>query len=71
LADLFRVARERAAHPRCRRPYLPKEVGHSIPEPLNGHAAPQSNDVEVDTQGLIYVIDRLQGFDILEFDDAR
>ena len=52
-------------------PYLPKEVGHSIPEPLNGHAAPQSNDVEVDTQGLIYVIDRLQGFDILEFDDAR
>jgi hypothetical protein len=38
---------------------------------VNGHAAPQSNDVEVDTQGLIYVVDRLQGFDILEFDGAR
>ena len=46
---------------------LPKEVGHFIPEPVNGHAAPQSNDVEVDGRGLIYVIDRLAGFDILEY----
>jgi hypothetical protein len=38
---------------------------------VNGHAAPQSNDVEVDTRGLIYVIDRGQGFDILEFEGAR
>jgi hypothetical protein len=38
---------------------------------VNGHAAPQSNDVEVDTRGLIYVIDRLAGFDILEFEGAR
>jgi len=52
-------------------PYLPKEVGHFMPEPVNGHKAPQSNDVEVDTRGLIYVIDRLQGFDILEFDGSR
>ena len=48
-------------------PYLPKEVGHFIPEPVNGQPAPQSNDVEVDRRGLIYVIDRLQGFDILEY----
>jgi hypothetical protein len=38
---------------------------------VNGHLAPQSNDVDVDTRGLIYVIDRLQGFDILEFDGSR
>ena len=48
-------------------PYLPQEVGHFVPEPVNGQPAPQSNDVEVDARGLIYVIDRLQGFDILEF----
>lgn len=52
-------------------PYLPKEVGHFIPQPVNGHPAPQSNDLEVDTRGLIYAIDRRQGFDILEFDGAR
>jgi hypothetical protein len=33
--------------------------------------APQSNDVDLDTRGLIYLIDRLQGFDILEFDGSR
>jgi hypothetical protein len=38
---------------------------------VNGQRAPQSNDVEVDTRGLIYVIDRVQGFDILEFEGAR
>jgi hypothetical protein len=48
-------------------PFLPKEVGHFIPEPVNGHAAPQSNDVDVDARGLIYMIDRLAGFDILEY----
>jgi hypothetical protein len=30
----------------------------------------RSNGVEADTQGLISVIDRLQGFDILEFDGS-
>jgi hypothetical protein len=48
-------------------PYLPQEVGHFIPEPVNGQLAPQSNDVDVDARGLIYVTDRLAGFDILEF----
>jgi hypothetical protein len=48
-------------------PFLPREVGHFIPEPVNGHAAPQSNDVDVDNRGLIYVIDRLAGFDVLEY----
>ncbi|HEX6141126.1 MAG TPA: hypothetical protein VFZ01_00285 [Geminicoccaceae bacterium] len=48
-------------------PFTPKEVGHFIPEPLAGRKAPQSNDVDVDRSGLIHVIDRLQGYDILEF----
>ncbi len=52
-------------------PFLPKEVGHFIPEPVGGQASPQSNDVEVDGRGLIYLIDRNVGFDILEFEGSR
>jgi hypothetical protein len=48
-------------------PFLPKEVGHFIPEPVDGYPAPQSNDVDVDRNGLIYVIDRNAGFDVLEY----
>jgi hypothetical protein len=48
-------------------PTLPKEVGHFIPEPVAGQPAPQTNDVTLDDRGLIYLIDRLEGFDILEY----
>ena len=48
-------------------PAAPQEVGHFIPEPAAGKAAPQSNDVDVDRRGLIYLGDRYAGFDILEF----
>ncbi|HET7731567.1 MAG TPA: hypothetical protein VFK48_16210 [Usitatibacter sp.] len=47
-------------------PALPVEVGHFIPEPSGGQSSPQSNDVEVDSRGLIYLLDRNQGLDILE-----
>jgi hypothetical protein len=47
-------------------PAAPREVGCFIPEPAGGHAAPQSNDVMLDGRGLIYMVDRLCGFDILE-----
>ena len=47
-------------------PARPEEIGYFIPEPRAGHAAPQSNDVEVDGRGLIYLFDRDMGFDILE-----
>ncbi len=47
-------------------PFLPTEVAHFIPEPVNGEASPQSNDVDVDENGLIYLLDRNNGFDILE-----
>jgi hypothetical protein len=49
-------------------PLSPREVGHFIPEPVAGRPAPQSNDVALDDRGLIYVIDRHVGFDILQFE---
>jgi hypothetical protein len=49
-------------------PSAPREVGHYIPEPAAGKACPQSNDVDVDERGLIYLGDRYAGFDILEFE---
>ena len=48
-------------------PSSPREVGYFIPEPVAGHKAPQSNDVMLDDRGLIYMVDRLNGFDVLEF----
>jgi len=48
-------------------PGAPREVGYFIPDPVGGQPAPQSNDVVLDTRGLIYMVDRHIGFDILEF----
>lgn len=46
-------------------PHLPVEVAHyMMPGPTG--APPQSNDVDVDDHGLIYVLDRNRGLDILE-----
>lgn len=47
-------------------PLQPTEIGHYIPEPVAGNPSPQSNDVDVDEDGLIYLIDRNVGFDVLE-----
>jgi hypothetical protein len=52
-------------------PSSPREVGFFIPEPAGGRPAPQSNDVMLDQRGLIYVVDRHIGFDVLEFDGGR
>ena len=52
-------------------PSSPREVGFFIPEPAGGRPAPQSNDVVLDQRGLIYVVDRHVGFDVLEFDGGR
>ncbi len=46
-------------------PLLPVEVAHFM-EPGPDGAAPQSNDVDVDDRGLIYLLDRNRGLDILE-----
>jgi hypothetical protein len=51
-----------------KRPSEPREVGYYIPEPYGGEPAPQSNDVAVGDDGLIYLIDRNRGLDILQFD---
>jgi hypothetical protein len=48
-------------------PFSPTEIGSFIPAPRAGFDAPQSNDVCVDERGLIYLLDRNAGFDILEF----
>jgi hypothetical protein len=47
-------------------PYRPEEVGYFIPDPAAGQRSAQSNDVFYDGQGLLYVIDRHGGLDILE-----
>jgi hypothetical protein len=49
-------------------PLAPREVGFYIPEPVKGAPAPQTNDVDTDSRGLVYIVDRFTGFDILEFD---
>jgi hypothetical protein len=49
-------------------PYQPREVGHYIRKPGRGERFAQSNDVFVGEGGLIYVIDRVQGLDILRLD---
>jgi hypothetical protein len=48
-------------------PLHPHEIGYFIPEPAAGKSAPQTNDVALDDRGLIYIIDRWVGFDVLEF----
>ncbi len=48
-------------------PLAPQEVGSFVPEPAAGQPAPQSNDVYVDDRGLIHLVDRNVGYDILEF----
>ena len=47
-------------------PTAPEEVGYYIPQPAPGKAAPQTNDVTLDDRGLIYIVDRYAGFEILE-----
>jgi hypothetical protein len=49
-------------------PESPREIGHFIPQPAAGKPAPQSNDVALDERGLIYMVDRHVGFDILEYE---
>jgi hypothetical protein len=49
-------------------PLVPREVGYFMPEPVAGRTAPQSNDVALDARGLITMVDRNVGFDVLEFE---
>jgi hypothetical protein len=52
-------------------PLRPCEIGYFIPEPAAGRPAPQSNDVTLDDRGLIHMVDRHVGFDILQYEGSR
>jgi hypothetical protein len=47
-------------------PYRPRELGHFLPDAPAGQARPSSNDVTIDDRGIIYLIDRVHGVDIIE-----
>lgn len=49
-------------------PTAPEEVGFFVPEPLGAEPAPQSNDVAVGEDGVIYLLDRNRGLHVLAFD---
>jgi hypothetical protein len=48
-------------------PHRPAEVARYIPPRAGG--APQTNDVFVDPRGIIYLIDRINGLDLLRLSD--
>jgi hypothetical protein len=47
-------------------PYAPREVGFYEPDPPEGFPLASSNDVTIDRRGLLYLIDRQRGIDIVE-----
>jgi hypothetical protein len=47
-------------------PFQPKEIGHYVPDPAPGADRPSSNDVTIDSRGLMYLVDRVNGVDIVE-----
>jgi hypothetical protein len=47
-------------------PYLPKEVGFYVPLPGKDQTTVKSNDVFRCEDGLLYLVDRLEGLEILE-----
>ena len=48
------------------RPHAPKEIAYYLPDVPPGSERVQSNDVFVDGRGLIYLLDRVRGLNILE-----
>jgi len=47
-------------------PYRPEEVACYVSKPDPGSRSTQTNDLLVDAKGLIYIIDRNNGLDILK-----
>lgn len=47
-------------------PYSPKEVGFFTPDAPAGSALASSNDVTIDDRGIIYLVDRNHGVDIIQ-----
>tara|TARA_B100000745_G_scaffold91326_1_gene57303 strand:- start:664 stop:1791 length:1128 start_codon:yes stop_codon:yes gene_type:complete len=47
-------------------PYQPREAGFFEPDPPSGFKLASTNDVTMDHRGLIYIVDRQKGVDIVE-----
>jgi hypothetical protein len=47
-------------------PFAPKEVGCYVPDAPDGAQRASSNDVTIDDRGLVYLVDRARGVDIIE-----
>jgi hypothetical protein len=47
-------------------PFHPREVGHFLPDPPQGFDRVSSNDVTIDARGLVYLVDRQRGVDIVQ-----
>jgi hypothetical protein len=47
-------------------PFHMREVGHYLPDPPQGCQRVSSNDVTIDSRGLIYLVDRQRGIDIIQ-----
>jgi hypothetical protein len=47
-------------------PFAPREVGHYLPDPASGADRASSNDVTIDSRGIIYLVDRVNGVDLIE-----
>ena len=47
-------------------PFAPREVGYYVPDAPAGADRASSNDVTMDDRGLIYLIDRIRGVDVIE-----
>jgi hypothetical protein len=47
-------------------PYSPEEIGYYVPLPGKGQKAPLSNDVFRRDDRMIFLLDRLDGLEILE-----
>ncbi len=48
------------------RPHAPREVAYYLPDVPEGSKRVSSNDVFMDDRGLIYLLDRVRGIEILE-----
>jgi hypothetical protein len=47
-------------------PFEPREIGHYLPDPAPSADRASSNDVTIDQRGLIYLVDRINGVDVIE-----
>jgi hypothetical protein len=49
-------------------PTAPRRVAQFRPDPAPGEDKPSSNDVTIDDRGLVYLIDRIQGLDVIRLE---